>query len=81
MIPESFLTIQVVEKKGVRSSMNSPVSTIGAPCSMPFGADSEPTVAQSRVPAASPCTPSAVPANWNHSIVYHCPMRGATWLP
>src|ERR1039457_6507231 len=58
--------------------MNSPRSVMFAPWSMPLATDRPPTVAQSSVPAARPCTPSAVPENCCHWILYHLPRFGAT---
>jgi hypothetical protein len=78
-MPASLRTIQVVDAYGRRSSMNSPSSTMSAPRSRPLATDRPPTVAQSSVPAASPCTPGAVPANWCHSTSYAVPRFLATW--
>src|SRR4051794_32488927 len=77
-MPESLRTIHRVEKLGLRSSTISESSTMSAPLSRPLATDRPPTVAQSSVPAASPWTPSGVPANWCHSIVYAFPRFGAT---
>ena len=76
-MPESLRTIHGVVKFGLRSSISSFSRTMSAPLSSPLATDRPPTVAQSSVPAASPCTPSGVPANWCHSIVYFLPRSGA----